>query len=261
MSRRAGARGGAALTVLALAALTACGAPPPKLPEPSITSTSATTATQPTETGPIVVVTLPPIGEDRPTATQAAETTGTEATDRVVTVNLDRCPDCTVASVATDVRPQIDAALAVSERGAMLLSVTPGGDVLGAMKVPYGLRFADHADDALPCDAAGRCFVMAEADGGAAVVSSFELGADGSWRDVTAAGAFRSATPTAAVADVNGDGPLEIAVQAERKDGPLWVVHSWDDSAGRFTVLGCAAAGADEVAPVADELSIDTCSD
>ncbi len=139
-----------------------------------------------------------------------------------------------------DVAGSLSAALATAPGGAVLLAAKPTGTIVGAMNVPYGVTFPAPAGGVLPCDTSGRCFVLATQHGGNSVISAFALGSDGSWRDVTASGGFRSDTPIGAVADVTGDGLLDVAVQASVAGRAVWRVLVW--SGDGFAVLGCAPA-------------------
>jgi len=164
-----------------------------------------------------------------------------------------------VIAVHADVAGSFSAALATTPNGAVLLAAKPTGTVAGAMNVPYGVTFPAPAGGVLPCDMSGRCFVLATQHGGNSVISAFALGSDGSWRDVTASGGFRSDTLVGAVVDVTGDGLLDVAVQASVGGKAVWRVLVW--SGDGFAVLGCAPAtdGASTVPPAA-RLSPAACS-
>lgn len=194
----------------------------------------------------------------QPTSASVSSTTASIGTSdapvATVAVDLAACDGCTVIGVAPGVRNGLAAALATAPRGAVLLATRADGTVSGAINVPYGVTFRA-PNGPLPCDGSGRCFVIGD-QGGEAVVSAFSLGPDGTWRDVTAAGGFRSATGTVAIRDFTDDGLLDIAVQARQPRGVLWVVHAW--SGDRFAVAGCALDPGS--APSNEALSMGACT-
>jgi hypothetical protein len=155
-------------------------------------------------------------------------------------VDLASCAGCRVIGVAPDVQPGLAASLATAPQGAVLLATRADGTVAGVTNVPYGVTFPAPAGGVLPCDRSGRCFVTAAQSQGNGVISVFHLAAGGQWNDVTASGGFTSATATAVVRDIDGDGLLDIAVQAEAGGGLRWVVYHW--AGDRFAVLGCATS-------------------
>jgi hypothetical protein len=173
-----------------------------------------------------------------------------------VAVDLASCAGCRVIGAAAEVQPGLAASLATAPQGAVLLATRTGGVVVGVANVPYGVTFPAPAGGVLPCDRSGRCFVTALQSHGNGVISVFQLAAGGQWRDVTASGGFTSATAAALVRDVNGDGLLDIAVQADAGGAPRWVVHHWRGD--RFVVLGCEAVSGPE--PDGAALSLAACS-
>jgi hypothetical protein len=171
-------------------------------------------------------------------------------------VNLASCAGCRVIGVAPGVRPDLAVALATTPQGAVLLATRGDGTVVGVINVPYGVTFPAPPGGVLHCDGSGRCFVTATQSRGTSVISVFQLAASGQWRDVTAAGGFTSATSMAAVRDLDGDGLLDIAVQADAAGALRWVAYRW--SGDRFVVLGCAG-GSDAVRDSA-AVSLAACS-
>lgn len=183
-------------------------------------------------------------------------TAGSSAPPTVVAVDMTKCEGCQVIGVAAAVQPGLDAALATAPQGAVLLATRADGAVVGVANIPYGATFPAPAGKVLPCDRSGRCFVTAVQPQGNGVISAFHLAPDGQWRDVTASGGFTSAAPTALVRDVDGDGLLDIAVQAAADGALRWVVYHW--SGDRFTALGCAPGSAQ--IPGGAALSLGGCS-
>jgi hypothetical protein len=153
-------------------------------------------------------------------------------------VDLASCAGCRVIGVAPEVRPGLAVALATAPQGAVLLATRGDGTVVGVTNVPYGVTFPAPPGGVLPCDRSGRCFVTAAQSHGGSVISAFELATGGQWRDVTSAGGFTSVTSATLVRDIDGDGLLDIAVQAAASGGLRWVAYHW--SGDRFVVLGCA---------------------
>lgn len=189
-------------------------------------------------------VSLPPAVSSRAPIPPRIPGAPTASGPSTVAVNLASCAGCRVIGAAAEVRPGLAVALATAPQGAVLLATRGDGAVIGVTNVPYGVTFPAPAGGALPCDRSGRCFVTAVQSQGSSVISVFQLAADGQWRDVTASGGFRSATSVAAVRDIDGDGLLDIVVQAAASSGLRWVAYHW--SGDRFVVLGCApAAGAE----------------
>ncbi len=172
-----------------------------------------------------------------------------------VQVDVSRCAGCTVIATHAHAAGALSAALVASPTGAALVSARPDGSIVGVVNVPYGTAFPVPAGNALPCDASGRCIVSGRAASGTAILSAFQLGADGSWRDVSGNDGFRSATARGQAADVDGDGLLEVAIQEAGGGATRWMVFSW--SGDRFALLGCAPA-ADSV-PNAAALSPKSC--
>ena len=172
-----------------------------------------------------------------------------------VTVDLATCTGCTVIATHAAVTGTLSAALATTARGAVLLSVRPGGAIAGVINVPYGATFPTPAGRALPCDRSGRCVITGRQANGNAILSAFELAADGSWRDVSGNDAFPSSNARGIATDVTGDGLLDIAIQETGGGLTTWMVLSW--SGDRFAVLGCAPAS--ESVPPAGQLSPDSC--
>jgi hypothetical protein len=185
----------------------------------------------------------------RPAPTTSAKPGG------AVTVELSNCAGCTVIATHRDVSGDLSAALVTTSKGAVLLSVRPDGSPAGIINVPYGASFPSPAGGALPCDSASRCIVTGRQPDGTAILSAFELSADGAWRDMSGSDAFPSATAQGRAADLNGDGVLEIAVQESGDDRTNWMVFSW--SGDRFTLLGCAPVS--DTLPSAGDLSPDGC--
>lgn len=185
----------------------------------------------------------------------AISSTTTGAPAGSVTVDLSHCSGCTVIATRADVTGTLSAALATTARGAVLLSVRPGGGIAGVINVPYGATFPVPSGKSLPCDRSGRCIVTGTQSNGHAVLSAFALSADGAWQDVSGNDGFPSATDRGVATDVNGDGLLDIAVQESAGGLTTWMVLTW--SGDRFSVLGCAP-DADTV-PASDTLSPDSC--
>jgi len=191
-----------------------------------------------------------------PGSTTAAAPAGTDGgAEGPVTVDLSRCTGCTVIATHAAVAGALSAALATTDRGAVLLSVRPDGAVAGVINVPYGASFPAPPEKSLPCDGSGRCIVVAKQADGDAILSAFELTSDGAWRDVSGNDAFPSGTDRGVAADINDDGLLDIAVQESGGGQVAWMVLAW--SGDRFSVLGCAPAS--DVVPSAGELSKDAC--
>lgn len=191
-----------------------------------------------------------------PVPPQDPGTASSAAPPTVVAVDMTKCAGCQVIGVAAAVQPGLDAALATAPQGAVLLATRADGTVAGVTNVPYGVTFPAPVGGVLPCDRSGRCFVTAAQSQGNGVVSVFQLAAGGEWRDVTASGGFTSVTPTALVRDIDGDGLLDIAVQADAGGALRWVVYRW--SGDRFVVLGCVAST--EPAPGDAGVSLAACS-
>jgi hypothetical protein len=216
-----------------------------------------------TSDGGEVTVTIPqpvssrtPVPPRNPASSSRPSSAVSSAESTTVAVDLSACAGCQVIGVATDVQPGLAASLATAPQGAVLLATRVDGTVAGVSNVPYGVSFLAPAGGVLPCDRSGRCFVQAVQSGGTGIISVFQLAATGGWRDVTASGGFASATATALVADVDGDGLLDIAVQADAGGALRWVVYHW--AGDRFAVLGCVAASG----PVPDDadVSLSGCS-
>jgi len=198
-----------------------------------------------------------PVAPHEPEATtQPSTSTGPATGPTTVAVDLASCIGCTVIGVATDVRPGLAASLATAPQGAVLLATRTDGTVVGVINVPYGVTFPAPAGGALPCDRSGRCFVTSRQSQGNSVISVFRLAAGGQWIDVTASGGFVSATSTALVRDVDGDGLLDIAAQARAGGALRWVVYHW--AGDRFAVLGCAAGS--QPMPDGADVSLAACS-
>jgi hypothetical protein len=172
-----------------------------------------------------------------------------------VTVDLSNCAGCTAIATHRAVTGTLSAALVTTSKGAVLLSVRPDGSPAGIINVPYGASFSPPAGGTLPCDSAARCIVTGRQPDGTAILSAFELSADGAWRDMSGSAAFPSATAQGRAADLDGDGVLEIAVQESADGRTNWLVFSW--SGDRFTLLGCAPAS--DTLPSAGDLSRDGC--
>lgn len=241
----------------------ASGAPgetPPGSPT-TAPATAGTTTADESETGTVSssqsVSPRTPIPPRQPGASPLP-TAGTPpaAVPSTVAVDLASCAGCRVIGVAAEVRPGLAVALATAPQGAVLLATRADGAVVGVTNVPYGVTFPKPAGGRLPCDGSGRCFVTAAQSQGNSVISVFQLEMGGQWRDVTAAGGFTSATSTAAVLDIDGDGLLDIAVQADAARALRWVAYHW--SGDRFVVLGCAAASG--AAPDGAAVSLAGCS-
>jgi hypothetical protein len=185
----------------------------------------------------------------RPGPSTSAKPAGT------VIVDLSKCAGCTVIATHRNVTGNLSAALVSTSKGAVLLSVRPDGSPAGIINVPYGVSFPAPAAGTLPCDSASRCVVTGRQPDGTAILSAFELGADGAWRDMSGTDAFPSATGQGRAADLDGDGVLEIAVQEATDGRTTWLVFGW--SGDRFTVLGCSPAS--DTLPSAGDLSQDAC--
>lgn len=198
-----------------------------------------------------------PVPPRNPSASSSPPSSAvSSAESTTVAVDLSACAGCQVIGVATEVQPGLAASLATAPQGAVLLATRVDGTVAGVSNVPYGVSFPAPAGGVLPCDRSGRCFVQAVQSGGTGVISVFQLAATGGWRDVTASGGFASATATALVADIDGDGLLEIALQADAGGALRWVVYHW--AGDRFAVLGCVAASQGE--PDDADVSLSGCS-
>lgn len=198
-----------------------------------------------------------PVAPHEPEApTRPSTSTAPPTGPTAVAVDLASCIGCTVIGVAADVRPGLAASLATAPQGAVLLATRTDGTVVGVINVPYGVTFPAPAGGALPCDRSGRCFVTARQSQGNSVISVFRLAAGGRWIDVTASGGFVSATATALVRDVDGDGLLDIAAQARAGGALRWVIYHW--AGDRFAVLGCAAGS--QPMPDGADLSLAACS-
>lgn len=228
-------------------------------------NTAPTTATGDAETsggGATMQSTQPmssrtPVPPRNPSASSSPPSSAvSSAESTTVAVDLSACAGCQVIGVATEVQPGLAASLATAPQGAVLLATRVDGTVAGVSNVPYGVSFPAPAGGVLPCDRSGRCFVQAVQSGGTGVISVFQLAATGGWRDVTASGGFASATATALVADVDGDGVLDIALQADAGGALRWVVYHW--AGDRFAVLGCVAASQGE--PDDADVSLSGCS-
>lgn len=229
-------------------------------PLPAVATTSAAPAVDPV--APAVTVTVPGLTAPRTeTGTRAVgggvinETETAEDSETAdVAVDLTTCRGCReVLATAPQVAGQWAAALVSTRRGAVLVAVAPDGSAGKPQAVTHGAVFEAPADGALPCDADGRCIVLARQRDGDAIASAYLLGADGTWLDLSGENAFPSATDRAAVIDVAGE--PGIAVQESGGGRTGWIVLTW--SGARYTVYGCAADP--RRTPTVAELSLEAC--
>lgn len=182
------------------------------------------------------------------------EQAGSEAPAALSTVTLDLvgCADCTVLGTHADVVAGYSVALILRGGRATLLSVDGDGAVVGAINVPYGSTFPAPPDGRLACGAGGRCVLAAAQPDGRTILSAYELGATGTWRDLSGTGGFLSATSSGgpvALEDAYG-----AAIQVSDGTTTVWTVLSWDGE--RFSSIGCAP---DAPAPDLAALSLTSC--
>lgn len=156
-----------------------------------------------------------------------------------VNVQLVDCADCAVIGTHANVVGSYSAALTTRGGRATLLAVDPAGTVAGVLNVPYGVSFPPPAEGRLACGAGGRCVVVAGQPDGTAVLSVFELTAAGTWRDLSGAGGFVSATSKGAPVAIEDS--LGVAIQVSDGATTVWTVLSWNGQ--QFSVLGCAPDG------------------
>ena len=121
----------------------------------------------------------------------------------------------------------------------------------GAANVTYGTSFPTPAGGQLPCDASGRCIVIAQQADGTAIASAYQVNAAGTWSDVTGPAGMTSVTAVARTLTV-GDG-IGVAVQDEADGSTVWIVYGWDGQG--FAVKGCTASAE----PDSSNLSMDSC--
>ncbi|HEY7811878.1 MAG TPA: hypothetical protein VIC62_01490 [Nakamurella sp.] len=167
------------------------------------------------------------------------------------------CTGCSLVATRADVVGGLGAALVATKTGAALLSVRADGSRAGVINVPYGSSFPRPAGGLMSCDTGARCVVVGRQSDGTAILSAFQLGASGTWHDVSGSGGFPSATDVGAPADLDGDGSLDLVVQESLPDGVGWIVFTW--SGDDYTVKGCAAVVGTSL-PDAGDLSRDSCS-
>ena len=166
-------------------------------------------------------------------------------------MTLANCDGCTVIATASSVSDGLSAALIGQNGRALLLSLDASGGVRGASNVPYGSTFPSPADGRLACGADGRCVVVAAADGHA-VLSAFQLNADGSWTDLSGSGGFVSATSDGLAVPLEGG--YAAAIKVGDGSTTVWTVLAWTGSG--FGVVGCTP---DAAAPDLAALDLDTC--
>lgn len=174
-----------------------------------------------------------------------------------MSVDLSGCSGCSVVATRADVAGGLGAALVSTKTGAVLLSVRADGSRAGVINVPYGSSFPRPAGGLLACDGGSRCVVVGRQTDGTAILSAFQLGTGGAWRDVSGSGGFPSATDVGAPADLGGDGSLELVVQESQPDGVGWIVFGWGGSG--YTIIGCAAVVGNSL-PDPGDLSTGACS-
>lgn len=260
-------RGASALLAGGVILLAGCAqAPDPGIVADTSAPSSAPSATTMANPVPSITVTVPAlpaagpaddpggdlIADGSPAGAAEGDVINSETT--TVTVDLDGCRGCReVLATAPAVAGELSAALVATKRGAALVAVRPDGSTGGQLAVAHGVTFPAPADGVLPCDSGGRCVVLAQRQGGAAIASAYALGADGTWSDLSGSNAFPSATERAGVIDVGGE--IGIAVQESGEGRTGWIVLTW--SGARYTVVGCAADSAKP--PTAGELSVEAC--
>jgi hypothetical protein len=154
-------------------------------------------------------------------------------------VTLANCPGCTVLATHASVTSTLGAALVATGAGrAALLALRGDGSVAGAANVTYGASFATPPGGQLGCDSNGRCIVIAKQADGTAIASAYQVGAGGSWVDVTGQAGISSATADARTLPV-GPG-VGVAVQDKADGSTVWIVYGWDGDG--YSVTGCTAA-------------------